>query len=230
MGSGVNLNDPRSATERGWGRMWTPNTAPRRDMVPLVVEGVPFVGGVHPELHELLAVLWSEALDRGYKLREKPLQTWGFAWRPIRGTEVYSGGAVVGGVPTNHSAGTAVDANSAVNYLGRTDGGDVPKWLVDLFNDYGFRWGGDYTGRQDPMHFEFMGTTADAKRLTEKARKELVDMALTDDQKDALQFVIGERLQLADKPEPAEPGPRRQGWRFAENVAAAIAYKDGAAH
>jgi peptidoglycan hydrolase-like protein with peptidoglycan-binding domain len=35
---------------------------------------------------------------------------------------------------------------------------------------YGFRWGGDYTGRKDYMHFEFMGTPASAAVLAHGLR------------------------------------------------------------
>ncbi|MEO7667392.1 MAG: M15 family metallopeptidase [Dehalococcoidia bacterium] len=210
----INLNDPRNATARGFGRMWTPatNNDPRTDMVSLsvVIAGPDpvFVGGMHPALHDLAQLLIEETARRGYVFDVSPQQDWGFAWRAIRDSNPP--------VASNHSSGCALDINSVFNYLGRTDGGDVPAWMVKLWNSYGWRWGGDYTGREDPMHWEFMGTIADAKRMTAKARKELEDVALTTEQKAALQFVIGERLFLAGKPEPKAKGPRRQGWRHAQ--------------
>jgi hypothetical protein len=146
-------------------------------MVALDVAGVSFVGGVHPKLHDLFEILWTEAVSRGYELRSNPTQTWGFAWRAIRGST---------SVPTNHSSGTATDANSAFNWLGRADGGDVPGWLVEMFNRYGFRWGGDYSGRKDPMHWEFMGAVEDARTLTERARAEFGEDDLTPEEKATL--------------------------------------------
>jgi hypothetical protein len=137
-------------------------------MVPLVVDGIEFIGGIHPQLHDLAEILWLSAVADGYRLLRSPTQTWGFAWRPIRGTT---------STPTNHSAGTALDANSAVNWLGRADGGDVPRWLVDRMNRYGWRWGGDYIGRQDPMHWEFMGTVQDAAELTTQAEEEFMGLS-----------------------------------------------------
>jgi hypothetical protein len=171
----VALNDPRRADARGWGEMWSPGAPPRTDMVPLIIDGIPFVGGVHPKIHELAEVLLLECVERGYRIRDVPRQTWGFAWRAIRGTVA---------TPTNHSSGIAFDVNSAVNWLGREDGGDIPAWMPNLFNEYGWRWGGDYTGRKDPMHFEFMGTPNDAAALTIKAKEEL--MALSPEEKATL--------------------------------------------
>jgi hypothetical protein len=28
--------------------------------------------------------------------------------------------------------------------------------VIDVFRAHGARWGGDYKGRKDPMHFEFV--------------------------------------------------------------------------
>jgi hypothetical protein len=175
----VDLNDPRRADARGWGPMWSATGARRTDMVPLVVDGVEFVGGVHPKLHDLLEIILVSAVAEGYQLKRDPTQTWGFAWRPIRGTENYANP-----IPTNHSSGTAIDVNSAFNYLGRADGGDIPNWLVGRFNRYGFRWGGDYVSRPDPMHFEQMAHINEIDRLTALAEEEL--MGLTPEEKQML--------------------------------------------
>jgi hypothetical protein len=45
----------------------------------------------------------------------------------------------------------------------------MPAWVYnekDLMTRYGLRWGGEYTGTPDPMHFEFMLTPADADSIT----------------------------------------------------------------
>jgi hypothetical protein len=214
----MNLNDPRSATQRGFGPMWSPNTAPRNDMVPLAVGGIDkirtkvFIGGVHPALRHLMQLVVDEALRRGYKLTP---EEYGFAWRAVRDSNPPR--------PSNHSSGCAIDINSAHNYLGRSDGGDVPKWMVELFNTYGFRWGGDYSDRKDPMHWEFMGDRDDARRLTDKAKRDLTegdDVALNENQKDALEFAEGVMRFAAGEPEPKDPGPRRRGYRWAADLAA----------
>jgi hypothetical protein len=47
---------------------------------------------------------------------------------------------------------------------------DMPNWMPDLWNGYGFRWGGDYSGDMDAMHYEFMGSVSDAAAETSKAQ------------------------------------------------------------
>ncbi len=32
--------------------------------------------------------------------------------------------------------------------------GTLSTLVIDAFKKQGFRWGGDYKGRKDPMHFE----------------------------------------------------------------------------
>jgi hypothetical protein len=50
---------------------------------------------------------------------------------------------------------------------------DFPHWLPQLWWEYRFFWGGWYSNRKDAMHLEFLGTTAEAKALTERAKREL---------------------------------------------------------
>ncbi|HEU4889190.1 MAG TPA: M15 family metallopeptidase [Thermoanaerobaculia bacterium] len=66
----------------------------------------------------------------------------GFAYRPAAGTSFLS----------SHAYGVAIDLNSKQNPRG-TPGRMDPR-LVEIFEKHGFAWGGDYTGRTDPMHFE----------------------------------------------------------------------------
>lgn len=205
----VNLNDPRRADARGWGPGW-PNSQPSK-MVGLNVSGVSFPGGIREEIHDLMVILLTESEQRGY-IELHPGWCWGYADRAIKTS---TGGTT--NVPSNHSWGLAGDINAPVNGFGASSH-TIPAAMARLWNQYGFRWGGDYSGTKDWMHFEFMGTPADARAMTEKARKELEDVALTDDQKDALQFVIGTRMFLDGKKEPQDTGPRRQGFRFAQRI------------
>jgi len=78
------------------------------------------------------------------------LDDWGYAERPIRGgTEL-----------SNHSSGTAVDLNATRHPLGtpplKTFSAAQVATIRSIVNATKgcVRWGGDYTGRQDPMHFE----------------------------------------------------------------------------
>lgn len=51
-----------------------------------------------------------------------------------------------------HSWGIAIDVNAAWNQLGTK--GNLSPEFVKCFTDAGFDWGGDWTGRCDPMHFQ----------------------------------------------------------------------------
>ena len=61
--------------------------------------------------------------------------------------------------------------------------------MADLWNAYGFRWGGDYPTSKDWMHFEFMGVPEDALELTDRARAELAKEVeqLTPEQEKAIE-------------------------------------------
>ncbi len=55
---------------------------------------------------------------------------------------------------SNHAFGAAIDINADDNgfYKGH---GNIPTPMIAAFKAQGARWGGDYRGRTDPMHFEF---------------------------------------------------------------------------
>lgn len=55
---------------------------------------------------------------------------------------------------SNHAYGAAIDLNAEDNGFGKGKG-TIPQPVVDAFKRQGARWGGDYKGRTDPMHFEF---------------------------------------------------------------------------
>ena len=52
---------------------------------------------------------------------------------------------------SNHAFGLAIDLNSDTNQLGTR--GDMDPRVVEIFQKWGFEWGGDWE-RPDPMHFE----------------------------------------------------------------------------
>lgn len=124
---------------------------------------VTFPGGVRRELEELIARLVRETSNRGYRFGvpgNPSYGCWGFDCRQIRGSSE----------PSNHSWGTAIDINAPQNPMGKKLKTNMPAWMPDLWNAYGFRWGGDYVSRPDAMHYEFMGSLGDAVRYTQMAR------------------------------------------------------------
>lgn len=60
---------------------------------------------------------------------------------------------------SNHAFGAAIDINADDNgfYQGK---GNIPPPMIAAFKAQGARWGGDYSGRTDPMHFEFCDSGA----------------------------------------------------------------------
>lgn len=66
-----------------------------------------------------------------------------YCCRKIRGSDRWS----------NHAFGGAIDLDAEHNgfFAGK---GTIPQYVIDAFDRVGFRWGGNYKGRTDPMHFE----------------------------------------------------------------------------
>jgi len=115
---------------------------------------------VHRDLADLTAMLMDLTELAGYDIR--PDWTWGYACRPIANTST----------PSNHSWGTAVDVNAPVNprrKRGLPMVTNLPRRVIDLWKAHGFRWGGDFSW-PDPMHFEFMGTAAQARATAARLR------------------------------------------------------------
>lgn len=67
-----------------------------------------------------------------------------FNYRPIRGSKSIS----------LHAFGAAIDLDPSHNALGATEG-RMPLWVITIFKDNGWMWGGDFHGRKDWMHFQF---------------------------------------------------------------------------
>lgn len=220
----INISHPAPANERGWGPGW-PNCQTSK-WVSLVVAGVPFPGGVREEVRELYGLLIGECVRRGYKLMDPGC--WGAACRDIKRPD----GSTTG-TPSNHSWGLAVDINAPKNP--NTTGPlvtDMPKWMPELFNEYGFRWGGDYRklggSTVDAMHYEFCGTPTDARAMTEKARRAFSAPAGEDDDvkfdefKDGASKYIRRFREKGGDPGPAPDamsGAQKFGYDFARFAA-----------
>jgi D-alanyl-D-alanine carboxypeptidase len=147
-----------------------------------------FPGGVRIELAELITRLVQETDRRGYHFGvpgNPSYGCWGYNCRAIRGSSQLS-----------FHAATAVDINAPKNPMGSRLITDMPDWMPNLWNAYGFRWGGDYVNRPDAMHYEFLGSVADAARLTKVARENR----------------LGED-RVVVPPKPPEP-PKPKGFRM----------------
>lgn|GEM_PF-583065 len=55
---------------------------------------------------------------------------------------------------SNHAYAAAIDLNAEENGLYAK--GNMPQFVIDAFCRQGAMWGGWYSGRKDPMHFEFV--------------------------------------------------------------------------
>lgn len=101
------------------------------------------------------------------------LDDWGYASRPIRGSTVIS----------NHASATAVDANATRHPLGvaGTFTGDQVTMIHRILSevDHVVRWGGDYAGRVDEMHFEINANYATVAQVAARLAQE-ADMSQTD--------------------------------------------------
>jgi hypothetical protein len=185
----VDLDDQRRADARGWGAGWP--DCNRSSWIPLSVlsvegrlvrlpshrirsdagsvafeEEVEFPGSVREEIHDLVSLLLQVSERRGF-INLQPGWCWGGGCRAIKRSD-----GTLTDTPSNHSWGLALDVNAPENVFGGATH-TIPVPMARFWNTYGFRWGGDYPDTKDWMHFEFMGTPADAKAMTEQAREDL---------------------------------------------------------
>lgn len=99
------------------------------------------------------------------------LDDWGWANRPIRG----------GTATSNHASATAIDLNATQHPLGVR--GTFTPAQVDAIHaildevDHVVRWGGDYTGRADEMHFEINADRDAVERVAERLGDDMPTLA-----------------------------------------------------
>lgn len=154
--------------DASWGTGW-PNCQGHlisKYFVSQTVQGpVTYPSGIRMELSELIDRLTRETALQGYIFGvpgNPSYGCWGYNCRSIGG----------GNTPSNHSWGLAVDINAPRNPQKSPLTTDMPDWMINLWKSYGFRWGGEYSGTPDAMHYEFMGSVAECNRQTEIARQE----------------------------------------------------------
>lgn len=96
----------------------------------------------HNKLRDVFRAVFEELATRG--LCNKIISYGGcFNYRVTRNSSKLS----------THSWGIAIDLNPETNRTGTP--GDMDPKIVAVFRQHGFKWGGDWLGRKDPMHFQF---------------------------------------------------------------------------
>jgi len=126
---------------------WPAGSTSQIPVSGLTVGGVTFPAGVRSgQVHTILAYV-AGRFDREVEALVKG-GCWGHSYRPISGSTTLS----------NHSSGTAIDCNAPRHPLGRSGTFSAAQRsrihaIVASCNGV-VRWGGDYSGRKDEMHFE----------------------------------------------------------------------------
>lgn len=191
------------ADTRGWGPGY-PNGQGDK-MLSLAVAGVSFPAGCRIEVRELASILLEHSIGKGW-LDLHPGWCWGYANRAIKPPP----GEPPTNIPSNHSWGLALDVNAPENPYGGTTH-EIPEEMGRLWNEYGWRWGGDYPNTKDWMHFEFMGTPGEARAMTLAARAELGG---DDEVKELEQYEQGQDdyWSALEKNDGVDPGPPPEGW------------------
>lgn len=148
--NGWPVNPPRSA-----------RTIPGTDVRVTVSDGP--AGDV---LMHVLAQIDKRVEDIDLKSTRGEFDDWGYADRDVRGSTDVS----------NHASATAVDVNATRHPLGvkntfsSLEVARIHDILAEVDNVV--RWGGDYSGRPDEMHFEINDTYAAVARVAARLAEE----------------------------------------------------------
>jgi hypothetical protein len=117
-------------------------------------------------LMHVLARVDREVEDIDWRSTRGELDDWGYAERPVRG----------GSDTSNHASGTAVDVNATRHPLGvvGTFSARQVARIHEILAEVGdvVRWGGDYQGRKDEMHFEINADEKAVARVAARLREQ----------------------------------------------------------
>jgi hypothetical protein len=170
-----------TASARGWGN---PDASDfRENIVKLTVAGT----SLH--IHRRVELIFHDLLTRvaqRYELIGFPMDDWGYCNRDVRGRP---------GVKSNHSWGLAVDLNATKNPMTSNPDArhqfyqDIIRPILTLYRGL-MEWGGDYNVRKDYMHFEFIGTPAQAAALTLEIRTRNLMAKLDADDLKAIETIV----------------------------------------
>lgn len=144
---------------------WPVATSGQQDRAPLI-RNVTVPNGV---LAGDVAVIFRWLAGEYDRRVERLVAGWCWGWfvKNIEGSSSIS----------NHASGTAVDLNAPANPMGS---GTTKKSMsaaqidechqLERESDNVLRWGGDYVSRQDPMHWEIVGSRAAVRKFANKIR------------------------------------------------------------
>ena len=98
---------------------------------------------------------------------------------------------------SSHAFGTAIDINAEQN--GFNVAGNIPLPMIAAFKSEGFRWGGNYKSRKDPMHFELIASGEPERTFEEwlefyKVSKNTQVSSALDDPNGGMEFAGTETL------------------------------------
>jgi hypothetical protein len=153
-----------ATSQNGWPVIHDPD-----DLYRSTIHGVTFPNGVRPgDVQVVMDYLMDQLHHRVEELRAG--ECWGWFVKTISGSSTYS----------NHSSGTAYDFNApehaygAENTFSASQREEIRQILGEL--DGVVRWGGDYSGTKDEMHFEVDDDAAAVARVADKIRAEENDV------------------------------------------------------
>lgn len=157
---------------RGWGD--PKSSTYRKKIVPIFVDGAKF--NVHKDVASIFHHFLTRLVQENNYSLDEVYDDWSFIVRPVRGYEDEYERTGDMRYLSNHSWGLAVDVNATKNPMHSRLKTDLPVgWVKDNIGRYGLAWGGNYGGRKDPMHFEFMGTPKKAKAILDSLNSQESD-------------------------------------------------------
>lgn len=133
-------------------------------VVPFTVNGIEFPAGVKGgDVHFLLSYVAAQF----FKRVEKPINPgcWGFNYRQNRNSNNLS----------CHASGTAIDLNAPKHPNGKS-GTFTARQVTEIREilaecSHAIRWGGDFSGTKDEMHFEVKVNAAAVKQAVAKIKQ-----------------------------------------------------------